>query len=173
MRLPDSFHDAVVSPAYYVLAEPLARAETRLLRLIGRQPETTFRAFPPPALCYPAGCHHVREAYASSLLWLILMVAIRLAQDWVRQCNDDGSSGQRLDWPSDYLTVPIHSGWSLLLAFVVMLLRQWLVLSALTSARIKYCLADESCPGMAKGRFSVLVKILPLLFTLLLLVMVV
>ncbi|KAK6825551.1 hypothetical protein PG987_013045 [Apiospora arundinis] len=46
MRLPDSFHDAVVSPAYYVLAEPLARAETRLLRLIGRQPETTFRAFP-------------------------------------------------------------------------------------------------------------------------------
>ncbi|KAK8862791.1 hypothetical protein PGQ11_009026 [Apiospora arundinis] len=82
MRLPDSFHDAVVSPAYYVLAEPLSRAETRLLRLIGRQPETTFRAFPPPALCYPAGCHHVREAYASSLLWLILMVAIRLAQDW-------------------------------------------------------------------------------------------
>ncbi|KAK6844757.1 hypothetical protein PG995_014867 [Apiospora arundinis] len=154
MRLPDSFHDAVISPAYYVLAEPLARAETRLLRLIGRQPETTF-------------------PYASSLLWLILMVAIRLAQDWVRQCNDDGSSGQRFDWPSDYLTVPIQGGWSLLLAFVVMLLRQWLVLSALTSARINYCLADESCPVIEKGRFSVLVKILPLLFTLLLLVMVV
>ncbi|KAK8108125.1 uncharacterized protein PG998_010138 [Apiospora kogelbergensis] len=144
-----TFHQTILRPVLHTLAQPLAQLELQSLRLVGLRPETTpFRAF--PLVSRNPRCRRgcpCCASYAASLVCLGFMAAVRLAQDRARGPDADGPRAV------DVLMRPVTTGPSLLLAAVVMLLRQWVVLAVLNPALGRYGDDGDPCPVIYKLMF--------------------